>query len=121
MKHLLILAALAAGLALPAHAEEPRERGVETRIPFADSIRNFHADDDRGVWIQDNRDRWYYASLAGPCFGMDFTHKIGVVTRGTSALDSFGAIVVDGQRCPITSLVTSAPPPGHEPKSANEE
>jgi hypothetical protein len=44
------------------HADEPtpREVGVEADISFParGGIRNFRADDDRGVWLEDRRRNW---------------------------------------------------------------
>lgn len=117
MKNLaLSLAAVLLPLSAPAAAEpakEPRALGVETSIVFPSdsSIRNWRADDGRGVWIQDRRGDWYYGAFAGYCRDVDFAHAIGVETRGTSRLDRFATIIVRGERCPLTSFVTSAPPP----------
>lgn len=123
MKNLaLSLAAVLLPLSAPAAAEpakEPRALGVESSIVFPSdsSIRNWRADDGRGVWIQDRRGDWYYGAFAGYCRDVDFAHAIGVETRGTSRLDRFATIIVRGERCPLTSFVTSAPPPSKRDKS----
>jgi len=100
-----------AALANPAPAERPL--GVEASIPFADTtgVRNFRPDGDRALWIEGSSRQWYRAELFGPCIGLDHALRIGFVTHGTGVLDKFGKVVVDGSRCQITSLVTSAPPP----------
>jgi hypothetical protein len=103
---------LAAGLAAPALAEPPAERS-QASIPFANhrhAIRNFEAPDDEIVYLQDRQRRWYRADL-GHCFGLKWAHSIGYDTRGSINLDSFGAILVDGRRCPIVSLTRSEGPP----------
>jgi hypothetical protein len=123
MKNLaLSLAAVLLPLSAPAAAEpaqEPRALGVESSIAFPSdsSIRNWRADDGRGVWIQDRRGDWYYGAFAGYCRDIDFAHAIGVETRGTSRLDRFATIIVRGERCPLASFVTSAPPPSKRDKS----
>lgn len=103
----------AAGALAAAPAKPERALGVEASIPFADSvgIRNFEADGDRALWIEDQHRQWYRAELMGPCFGLDHALKIGFVTRGVNTLDKFGQIVVDGAKCQISSLTTSAGPP----------
>ena len=109
MKILLILAA---ALAAPALAE-PLGEPPQASIPFANhprAIRNFEAPSDEIVYLQDRRRRWYRADL-GHCFGLKWAHRIGYDTRGGINLDSFGAILVDGQRCPIVSLTRSDGPP----------
>jgi len=115
-----MLAASLAGAAVPAAARQqsptwPADKlGKETSIPFIGTIGlyNFEADGDRGVWLQDQQRRWYYARVLGPCTGLPFAARIGVDTRfGGSQLDRTGTLLVDRQRCPINSLVASNGPP----------
>lgn len=115
------LASLAAGtviaIAATAIAAQPapaeRQLGVEAGIPFADTvgIRNFEADGENALWIEDNHRLWYRAELMTRCWGLDKALKIGFVPRGAGTLDKFGEILVDGKSCQIVSLKTSAPPP----------
>ena len=104
-------------------AEEPRALGVEASIVFPSdsSIRNWRADRDRGIWIQDRRRNWYYGTFIGICRDVDFAHAIGVETRGAGRLDKFASIIVRGERCPLTSFVTSGPPPSKEERKAARE
>ena len=104
-------------------AEEPRALGVEASIVFPSdsSIRNWQADRDRGIWIQDRRRNWYYGTFIGICRDVDFAHAIGVETRGAGRLDKFASIIVRGERCPLTSFVTSGPPPSKEERKAARE
>ena len=124
MIRILTIAMLAAvslaGTAVPAAARQqsptwPADKlGKETSIPFIGTIGlyNFEADGDRGVWLQDQQRRWYYARVLGPCTGLPFAARIGVDTRfGGSQLDRTGTLLVDRQRCPINSLVASNGPP----------
>ncbi|MBK6411915.1 MAG: hypothetical protein IPF76_02360 [Sphingopyxis sp.] len=80
-------------------------------FPSDSSIRNWQADRGRGIWIQDRQRTWYYGTFAGYCREVDFAQAIGVETRGAGRLDRFSAILVRGERCPLTSFVTSAGPP----------
>src|SRR5688572_23086096 len=103
---------LAAALAAPAVAA-PAAGSEQASIPFANhprAIRNFEAPNDEIVYLQDRQRRWYRADL-GHCFGLKWANAIGYDTRGGLSLDSFGAILVDGQRCPIVSLTRSDGPP----------
>lgn len=104
-------------------AEEPRALGVEASIVFPgdSSIRTWQADRDRGIWIQDRRRNWYYGTFIGICRDVDFAQAIGVETRGAGRLDRFASIIVRGERCPLTSFVTSAPPPSKEERKAARE
>ena len=92
--------------------EKPREIGVEASIAFPayGTVRNFEADGDDGIWIEDQRRDWYYAKLTGFCPDLDFVQAIAIDTRGTSRLDRYGAIIVNGQRCAFTSFVTAEKP-----------
>jgi len=128
MKNLaLSLAAVLLPLSAAAAANEPavapRELGVESSIvfPSASSIRNWQADRDRGIWIQGRGNAWYYGSFAGLCRDLDFAQAIGFETRGAGRLDKFASIIVRGERCPLTSFVTSAPPPTKEERGAARE
>lgn len=117
---LLPLSAAAANEPAPRDANAAREIGVEASIVFPSnsSIRNWQADRDRGIWIQDRRKNWYYGSFAGLCRDVDFAHAIGVETRGAGRLDRFSSILVRGERCPLTSFVSSVGPPSKHQKDA---
>lgn len=109
MKALILLAA---AVSAPASAEPIDERS-QASIPFATnrhSIRNFEAPSDEFVYLQDRQRRWYRADV-GYCRGLKWANAIGYDTRGGLSLDSFGSILVDGERCPIVSLTRSEGPP----------
>ena len=116
---MLLAGPLAAATPAPAAAPDARPLGVDARIPFANStgIRNFQADGDNALWIEGQRGEWYRAELFGPCIGLDHSMKVGFITRGTHTLDRFGQVLVDGSKCQISSLVTSAPPPAKAKKA----
>lgn len=116
---------LAASLSLAVATADGAERaepelGVESSImlPSDSSIRNWQADGDRGIWVQARGGRWYYGTFAGLCFEIDSALAIAVDTRGLSRLDRFSTILVRGERCPLSSFVTSAPPPSKKDKVA---
>lgn len=120
---LLPLSAAAAIEPTGAPAKEPRTLGVESSIVFpSDStIRNWQADRDRGIWIEGRRGEWYYGTFAGFCRDIDFAQAIGVETRGAGRLDKFASIIVRGDRCQLSSFVTSAPPLTKEERKAARE
>lgn len=105
-------AAFAAASASAGKPKEWPEYGVETRIAFANSggIRNFEPNGDRGLWIEDRQRRWYYARIIGPCQDLGHATGLGFDTRGASALDKFGGVVVGGDFCQFDSLVTAEKP-----------
>ena len=97
-----------------ASARSPVELGKETSIPFVGTIGldDFEADGDRGVWLQDQRRNWYYATHGrARAPGCPSRNGSRVDTRfGGNSLDRTGALLVDGQRCHIDSLVTERGP-----------
>jgi hypothetical protein len=101
--------------ASPLQAGKPKEwaeYGVEARIPFANNggIRNFEANGDRGIWIEDRQSRWYYARLIGPCQNLSHANGLAFDTRGSATLDKFGGVIVGREFCQFESLVTAEKP-----------
>lgn len=89
------------------------ETATETSIPFVDmgGIRDWQAIDDSSLYVQDSRRSWYLARLIAPCTDLTFATTIGFETKGVNRLDKFGSVVVNGQRCALTSFIASGPPP----------
>jgi hypothetical protein len=82
-------------------------------IPFANNggIRDWEADRDNGLWVQDIHRKWYYAKLMGPCIGLNFAQTIGFDTHPLGRFDKYSAIVVPGSgKCQVQSFVASDPP-----------
>jgi hypothetical protein len=86
----------------------------QASIPFVNlgGVYNWQADGTQGLWVQDSHKRWYYASLLGPCFGLDFATTLGFDVDSLGTLDRFGAVIVPGWgRCNFSSLAVSNAPP----------
>ncbi|WP_313809275.1 DUF6491 family protein [Sphingobium sp.] len=98
-------------------AKQPPARS-EASIPFVNhgGVWNWQADGSRGVYVQDQHRRWYYAQLMGNCHDLPFANAVGFETRGIDTLDRFGAVIVRGQRCPIISFTHSDGPPAQAKK-----
>ena len=107
---LIGLLAASAALAKPAPAWP--QLGVEASIPFPNfgAIRNYEADNDDGIWIEDQQRRWYYGKFMGPCQGVQFAQEIGFDTRGSAQFDKFSKILVRGDVCMFESFVTAEKP-----------
>lgn len=109
---------LAAGLMmaapLGASASAP-PADQEVRIPFVQfgGVRSFRAVSDQVVYLEGRRSReWYRATMNGPCFNLAYALSIGIDTRfNGNTLDNSSRLLVDGDSCPILSLVRSEPPP----------
>ena len=122
MKHLVIGIASAAILSAPALAADAGKADApvqaeainqqDASIPFANlgGIRDWRADGENAVYIQDTFGRWYKAELFMPAFNLPFVQFIGIDARPTGTLDKFGAIYVDGERYPFKSFVRVAGP-----------
>jgi Family of unknown function (DUF6491) len=107
----LVAAALAVAPLTASFATSP---APDAAIPFANhgGIRDWQADRDQGLWIQDVRRNWYYAKLMAPCIGLNFATSLGFDTRPMGTFDRFSAIVVPREgRCVVQSLAPSGPPP----------
>jgi hypothetical protein len=48
--------------------------------------------------------------LFAPCFDLPFAEAVGFKTNADGSFDKFSALEVRGQRCPLLSLVETAPP-----------
>lgn len=88
------------------------ELGVDASIVFPNygAIRNFEADGNDGIWIEDQQRRWYYGEIMGGCQGLNFATGIGFDAGGSSRFDKFSKIIVDGDTCHLSSFVTSEKP-----------
>jgi hypothetical protein len=110
----MMIATLA--LAVPAIADERPahkwpELGIEASIVFPDhTIRNFEADGEEGIWIEDQQRRWYYGSFIGFCQDLNFAQGIAFDTQGLSRFDKFSRIIVRDDVCQLNSLVTAEKP-----------
>lgn len=95
--------------AFPATAAE---NSAEAYIPFANSggIRDWRALDEKGLYVQGPKRQWYYATLIGPCYGLPWAHSIAFVTNPADSFDKFSAVLVQNNRCPVTSLVKTDSP-----------
>ena len=86
----------------------------DVSIPFADhgGIRDWEANRDIGIWVQDTHRRWYYAKFLGPCHELRFAEGVGFVTGPGGTLDKFSSLRVrGGERCVFTTFDASTGPP----------
>jgi hypothetical protein len=84
----------------------------EAQIPFANQggIYNWQVVDDRTVLIEDRNRKWYKATLLSPCFELPFAQRLGFESNNDGSFDKFSLIQVRKQKCPLVSLVSTAPP-----------
>lgn len=112
-KFVMVLATVAIGVATPVVAADAPPKPTEAGIPFINhgGIHDWRAIDRQTLYIQDIHRHWYRATMLGDCIDLDFANAIGFDAGPTDTLDRFSAIIVRGQRCPLSSLTASGPPP----------
>lgn len=95
----------------PAAAQAARADGDS--IPFAgqSGIRSWTASDDHTLYLQSAQGQWYDVVLMGPCRGLQSAFRIGVATGPIDTFDRFSSIIVDGQRCAVSSVTRVPGPP----------
>ena len=105
---LALLSILAGGAA--AAAEEASE---ETSIPFVSSIGSveWKAASDRALYVRGGNGSWYFVRTTNRCTRLRASLAIGFETSAVDQLDRHGAILVQGQRCPVASVTRSDGPP----------
>jgi hypothetical protein len=99
-----LLAGLAIGAAAPVLAADAPK---EARINFVDhgGIRDWRIVDRDTLLIRGRGNQWYRAELFAPAWGLDFARTIGFDTGSGGTLDRFSAVIVEGRRYPLRSLV----------------
>jgi hypothetical protein len=114
---LAVMAAIGISLygSVVVYAEETKsswpELGVETSITLPNRyIRNFEADGDAGIWIEDIQRRWYYGVFKGRCSRLERARGISYDTGGLTRFDKTSTIFVDDDFCELTSFVTAEKP-----------
>lgn len=117
MKNAILIVVAAVAAVAPAAAKTPAphvwpELGVETSIAFPNygAIRNYEADGDDGIWIEDQQRRWYYGGFIGSCRDLNFSQAIGFDTGGLSRFDRFSKIITRDDVCQLNNFVTAEKP-----------
>ena len=115
MKALLGLAAacLLAGCA----ASAASDTGVtgETSIASISRMLEWRAGGDDLLYIRSLTGQWYKVRLDGRCSRLGDATSLGFETSALGQLDRFGAILAEGQRCPIASVIRIDTPPPKKP------
>ena len=111
MKKLLALSAVSL-LAACTTAEAPLAAG-ETSIPYfgTTGILEWRAAGEDALYIRGDTGRWYLVRTSGLCSRLRSATTLGYETRGVRQIDRFTTLLVEGQRCPVASVVRSPPPP----------
>lgn len=98
-----LVAGLTSGFGAPAMAQGVRE----ARIPFVQygGIRDWRADRNDVLFVQDGHRRWYQVDLMGPCNGLEYANGVRFLpSDGAGTFDRFSWISADGERCKVESV-----------------
>lgn len=111
----MILATLAA--AQPMAQPTPGNASID----FVNSggIRDWHADDDRGIYLRDSANRWYYAAFRYNCPGVLYNPRIAFDTDGFSRFDRSSRVVTEIGVCALESVDRSPAPAAKGGRSAS--
>jgi hypothetical protein len=93
--------------------------GVGTAFVDHGAMRNWHADGERGLWIQAGNLRWFYAHFARVCHGLSSTNSLAFETHTSGRIDRSSVLVLpEGERCLVQSFAPSGAPPPARVESA---
>lgn len=84
----------------------------EIAIPAVNSggVRNWVAEDDSTLFVQDNFRQWYRVKLHVPARQLLFAEGIAFITGPSGSLDNTSQILVRGQKFPVSSVTASEGP-----------
>ena len=113
MRTILSLTILGLGAATATAAAACGMEPRETVIPFVNSLSNveWKAASNDSLYIRGGKGEWYFVRTANRCDRLRAANGIGFQTSRLGQLDRRGAIMVQGVRCPVASIVPSDGPP----------
>jgi hypothetical protein len=86
----------------------------QSSVPFVSStgIIEWRVIDDRTLYVKAVTNEWFLVKTMNACSRMRPATSLGFVTaRGTDELDRHGAILAEGQHCPVESVSRAQEPP----------
>ncbi len=118
MKRMISITLAASILAVVGFATANAASGREASIRFADhgGIHDYKPVNDELLYVQSRDRSWYRVQLVGPCNGLNFALGIRFEPEPDGTFTRFSHVRVDGQRCPVHSVVAI---PGKPPRNAN--
>jgi hypothetical protein len=86
----------------------------QSGVPFVSStgVIEWRVIDSRTLYVKAVTNEWFLVKTMNSCSRMRPATSLGFVTaRGTDELDHHGAILAEGQRCPVESVSRAEEPP----------
>jgi hypothetical protein len=104
--------AVAAIGAAPAAADQAAGLGERASINFVHQggIADWHAEDERTLYIRDRTGRWYLATLSARCPRLVWANGIRFDAGADGRFDDWDSIQTDMVRCGVETLVRSEAP-----------
>lgn len=82
------------------------------------NIYDWRADGSKGIYIESDDRKWFYATFMSPCTDLPFSEHVGFRSTPPLPLDKFNSIEVRGETCYFQTFDHSPGPPGTQPKPA---
>lgn len=111
---ILLAASLLLGTGAASAAEQPTRIGTkEVGISYAANggIRDWHAEDENGIYLMDRTGRWYYARFSHRCFNLPSLQSLVFTTDpATGRFDHFSTVGTGQLSCDVASVVKAERP-----------
>lgn len=109
----IALSLIALGVTAAGAGAAPGKDARETVIPFMGSLNavEWKATGDDSLYLRGPKGEWYFVRTMNRCTRLRSSPGIGFQTSALGQLDRHGAILVQGVRCPVASIVRSDGPP----------
>ena len=111
----IILASFLAAQAAPVH--RPGLASIDDAA--RGGIRDWHAEDDRGIYLRDRTNRWYYAAFRHNCPGVLYDQRIAFRTSASNRFDRQSLVQTETETCAVESVDRSDAPEAKGGKAAN--
>jgi len=113
-KKLVTLLGAASALLLTASpaAVSAQRIGTRTAIDYAGGggIRDWHAEDERSIYIMDRMGKWYYATFSHRCMRLPNSGTVYFETDALGRFDEFSQVHTNWGTCQVDTIVRSHAP-----------
>lgn len=105
MRLAILLASL---MAQPVFAQEGKDAVID--YAAGGGIRDWHAENDRGIYVRDSRNDWYYIQFKAPCPGVLTGQQIAFDTDVVGRFDKLSRVVTQTETCGVESIQRTKAP-----------
>jgi len=99
-------------LAVSPAALSAQRIGASATIEFAGGggIRDWHAENDRSIYIMDRAGKWYYATFSNRCTRLPNSGTVRFETDALGRFDHFSQVHTGWSTCQVDTIVRSHAP-----------